>query len=147
MLRQERVSLEILGALKKIVAATRKSRNNGSNFFKISNSNQTQNTVFDDAAVDRVWGDSGNDWFFANTVELIEGPTFSQAYTPLSAGFFQQGSQYFERLSAMYDYIKANVVNVVVRDISALQFRDGTTQTTAATGGGGSGTVVIGNRG
>ena len=80
--------------------------------------------------------------FFANTVELIEGPTFSQAYTPLSAGFFQQGSQYFERLSAMYDYIKANVVNVVVRDISALQFRDGTTQTTAATGGGGSGTVT-----
>ena len=29
VLRQERVSLEILGALKKIVAATRKSRNNG----------------------------------------------------------------------------------------------------------------------
>ncbi len=80
--------------------------------------------------------------FFANTVELIEGPTFSQTYTPLPAGFFQQGSQYFERLSAMYDYIKANVVNVVVRDISALQFRDGTTQTTAATGGGGGGTVT-----
>jgi len=80
--------------------------------------------------------------FFANTVELIEGPTFSQAYTPLPGGFFQQGSQYFERLSAMYDYIKSNVVNVVVRDISALKFRDGTTQTTAATGGGGSGTVT-----
>ncbi len=80
--------------------------------------------------------------FYANTVELIEGPTFSQSYTPLSAGFYQQGSQYFERLSAMYDYIKTNVVNVVVRDISALQFRDGTTQTTAATGGGGSGTVT-----
>ena len=80
--------------------------------------------------------------FYANTVELIEGPTFSQSYTPLSAGFYQQGSQYFERLSAMYDYIKTNVVNVVVRDISALKFRDGTTQTTAATGGGGSGTVT-----
>jgi hypothetical protein len=80
--------------------------------------------------------------FFANTVELIEGPTFSQAYTPLPGGFFQQGSQYFERLSAMYDYIKENVVNVVIRDISALKFRDGTTQTTAATGGGGSGTVT-----
>jgi hypothetical protein len=80
--------------------------------------------------------------FYANTVTLIEGPTFSQTYTPLPAGFFQQGSQYFERLSAMYDYIKANVVNVVVRDISALKFRDGTTQTTAATGGGGSGTVT-----
>jgi hypothetical protein len=80
--------------------------------------------------------------FFANTVELIEGPTFSQAYTALPGGFFQQGSQYFERLSAMYDYIKENVVNVVVRDISALKFRDGTTQTTAATGGGGSGTVT-----
>lgn len=80
--------------------------------------------------------------FFANTVELIEGPTFSQAYTPLPGGFFQQGSQYFERLSTMYDYIKTNVVNVVVRDISALKFRDGTTQTTAATGGEGSGTVT-----
>lgn len=80
--------------------------------------------------------------FYANTVELIEGPTFSQSYTPLPAGFFQQGSQYFERLSAMYDYIKTNVVNVVVRDISALKFRDGTTQTTAAGGGGGSGTVT-----
>ena len=80
--------------------------------------------------------------FFANTVTLIEGPTFSQAYTALPGGFFQQGSQYFERLSAMYDYIKENVVNVVVRDISALKFRDGTTQTTAATGGGGSGTVT-----
>ncbi len=80
--------------------------------------------------------------FYANTVTLIEGPTFSQSYTPLPAGFFQQGSQYFERLSAMYDYIKENVVNVVIRDISALKFRDGTTQTTAATGGGGSGTVT-----
>ena len=80
--------------------------------------------------------------FYANTVELIEGPTFSQSYTPLASGFYQQGSQYFERLSAMYDYIKTNVVNVVVRDISALKFRDGSTQTTAATGGGGSGTVT-----
>jgi len=80
--------------------------------------------------------------FFANTVTLIEGPTFSQTYTPITAGFFQQGSQYFERLSAIYDYIKTNVVNVVVREISALQFRDGTTQTTAATGGGGGGTVT-----
>jgi hypothetical protein len=80
--------------------------------------------------------------FFVNTVTLIEGPTFSQTYTPITGGFFQQGSQYFERLSAIYDYIKAGVVNVVVREISALQFRDGTTQTTAATGGGGSGTVT-----
>ena len=43
-------------------------RNNGSNYFKTSNTNMTQNTVFDDAAVDRLWGDSGTDWFFANTL-------------------------------------------------------------------------------
>jgi hypothetical protein len=28
----------------------------------------THNTVFDDAAVDQLWGDSGTDWFFANTL-------------------------------------------------------------------------------
>ena len=43
-------------------------RNNGSYFFKISNTSMTRNTVFDDAAVDRLWGDSGTDWFFANTL-------------------------------------------------------------------------------
>jgi hypothetical protein len=80
--------------------------------------------------------------FYANTVSLIEGPTFSQAYTPITVAFYQQGSQYFERLSEIYDYIKTNVVSVVVRDITALKFADGTTQTTAATGGGGSGTVT-----
>ena len=43
-------------------------RNNGTYFLKTSNSSMTQNTVFDDAAVDRLWGDSGTDWFFANTL-------------------------------------------------------------------------------
>ncbi len=80
--------------------------------------------------------------FYANTVSLIEGPTFSQAYTPITVAFYQQGSQYFERLSEIYDYIKNNIVSVVVRDITALKFADGTTQTTAASGGGGSGTVT-----
>lgn len=69
--------------------------------------------------------------FYANTVELIEGPTFSQSYTPLSAGFFQQGSQYFERLSAIYDYIKTNIVSVVIRGTTAVMFKDGTRFTSA----------------
>jgi hypothetical protein len=38
--------------------------------------------------------------------------------------------------------METNVVNVVIRWIDALKFADGTTQTTAATGGGGSGTVT-----
>jgi hypothetical protein len=69
--------------------------------------------------------------FYANTVELIEGPTFSQSYTPLSSGFYQQGSQYFERLSAIYDYIKTNIVSVVIRDTTAVMFKDGTRFTSA----------------
>ncbi len=43
-------------------------RNNGSNFLKISNTSMTQNTVFDDGVVDRLWGDDGTDWFFANVL-------------------------------------------------------------------------------
>lgn len=69
--------------------------------------------------------------FYANTVELIEGPTFSQSYTPLSSGFYQQGSQYFERLSAIYDYIKTNIVSVVIRGTTAVMFKDGTRFTSA----------------
>jgi hypothetical protein len=80
--------------------------------------------------------------FFVNTVTSIEGPTFSETYTPITAGFFQQGSQYFERLTELYDFINTNIVSVVIRDITALKFADGTTQTTAAGGGGGSGTVT-----
>ena len=80
--------------------------------------------------------------FFANTVTSIEGPTFSQSYTPITAGFYQQGSQYFERLTELYDFINTNIVSVVIRNITALKFADGTTQTTAATGGGGGGTVT-----
>jgi len=80
--------------------------------------------------------------FFANTVTSIETPTLSQSYTPITAGFYQQGSQYFERLTELYDFINTNIVSVVIRNITALKFADGTTQTTAATGGGGSGTVT-----
>ena len=69
--------------------------------------------------------------FYANTVELIEGPTFSQSYTPLPSGFYQQGSQYFERLSAIYDYIKTNIVSVVIRGTTAVMFKDGTRFTSA----------------
>jgi hypothetical protein len=69
--------------------------------------------------------------FFVNTVTLIEGPTFSQTYTPITAEFFQQGSQYFERLSDIYDYIKNNIVSVVVRDTTAVMFKDGTRFTSA----------------
>ncbi len=43
-------------------------RNNGNYFLKTSNQSMTQNTVFDDAAVDKIWGDSGTDWFFANNI-------------------------------------------------------------------------------
>jgi hypothetical protein len=87
-------------------------------------------------------GEGNSCKFFANTVILIEGPTFSQSYTPIPAGFYQQDQAYFNRLSEMYTYINTNVVNVVIRWIDALKFADGTTQTTAATGGGGSGTVT-----
>ena len=90
-----------------------------------------------------VCGDSeGNSCrFFANTVTLIEGPTFSQSYVPIPAGFYPQNQTYFNRLSEMYTFINTNVVNVVIRWIDALKFSDGTTQTTAA-GSGGSGTVT-----
>lgn len=87
-------------------------------------------------------GEGNSCKFFANTVTLIEGPTFSQSYTPIPAGFYQQDQAYFNRLSEMYTYINTNVVNVVIRWIDALKFADGTTQTTAAGGGGGSGTVT-----
>jgi hypothetical protein len=80
--------------------------------------------------------------FFANTISLISGPTFSQSYTPLNVGFYQQDSAYFTRLNEINDYILNNVVKVLYRDINALIFADGTVQTTAATGGGGSGTVT-----
>ena len=87
-------------------------------------------------------GDGNSVRFFANTVTSIETPTLSQTYTPITAGFFQQGSQYFERLTELYDFINTNIVSVVIRDITALKFADRTTQTTAATGRGGSGTVT-----
>lgn len=80
--------------------------------------------------------------FFVNEITSIEGPTFSQTYTPIPAGFYQQDQAYFNRLSEIYNYVNTNVVNVVIRWIDALKFADGTTQTTAATGGGGSGTVT-----
>jgi hypothetical protein len=41
---------------------------NGNNFFRISDATMTNNTVFDDNEVDRLWGDDGSDWFFANTL-------------------------------------------------------------------------------
>jgi len=80
--------------------------------------------------------------FFVNTITLIEGPTFSQAYTPLNVGFYQQDSAYFTRLREINNFIQDNVVKVLFRDINALIFSDGTVQTTAATGGGGGGTVT-----
>ena len=80
--------------------------------------------------------------FFVNEINSIEGPTFSQTYVPIVAGFYQQDQAYFNRLSEIYNYMETNVVNVVIRWIDALKFADGTTQTTAATGGGGSGTVT-----
>ena len=80
--------------------------------------------------------------FFVNTITLISGPTFSQSYTPLNVGFYQQDSAYFTRLNDIHDYIQANVVKVLFRDINALIFSDGSVQTTAATGGGGGGTVT-----
>lgn len=88
------------------------------------------------------YDDNNSVKFFVNTITLIEGPTFSQAYTPLNVGFYQQDSAYFTRLREINDYIQDNVVKVLLRDINALIFSDGTVQTTAATGGGGGGTVT-----
>jgi len=88
------------------------------------------------------YDDNNSVKFFVNTITLIEGPTFSQAYTPLNVGFYQQDSAYFTRLREINDYIQDNVVKVLFRDINALIFSDGTVQTTAATGGGGGGTVT-----
>ena len=79
--------------------------------------------------------------FFANTVVLISGPSFSQSYSPLNVGFYQQDSAYFTRLNDIKNYIQTNVVKVLYRDINALIFSDGSVQTTAATGEGG-GTVT-----
>jgi hypothetical protein len=87
-------------------------------------------------------GEGNSCRFFANTVTLIEGPDFSKTYIPIESGFFQQDQIYFNRLSEMYTYINTNVVNVVIRSIDALEFSDGTVQTTAGGGGGGSGTVT-----
>ena len=42
-------------------------RANGNNFLRVSDTVMTNNTVFDDDAVDKLWGDDGTDWFFANT--------------------------------------------------------------------------------
>ena len=90
-----------------------------------------------------VCGGEGNSIrFFVNTIASIETPTLSQSYTPITVTIYEQGSQYFERLSEIYDFIDTNIVSVVIRDITALKFADGTTQTTAAGGGGGSGTVT-----
>lgn len=80
--------------------------------------------------------------FFVNEITLIQGPSFSQVYTPIPAGFYQQDQAYFNRLSEIYNYVNTNIVSVVIRYIDALKFADGTTQTTAATGGGGGGTVT-----
>ena len=88
------------------------------------------------------YDDNNSVKFFVNTITLIEGPTFSQDYIPLNVGFYQQDSAYFTRLREINDYIQDNVVKVLLRDINALIFSDGTVQTTAATGGGGSGTVT-----
>ncbi len=46
-------------------------RLNGTRFLKFGESTTTNNTVFDDAAVDRLWGEAGTDWYLANT----DGPT------------------------------------------------------------------------
>jgi len=41
-------------------------RLNGNNFFKMSETVMTNNTVFDDSSVDQLWGGNGSDWFLAN---------------------------------------------------------------------------------
>jgi hypothetical protein len=41
-------------------------RTNGSYFLRVSDTSMINNTVFDDSSVDKLWGDSGSDWFFAN---------------------------------------------------------------------------------
>ena len=41
-------------------------RLNGNNFLKVNDSTLLSNTVFDDGALDRMWGSCGTDWFFAN---------------------------------------------------------------------------------
>lgn len=41
-------------------------RRNGGYFLKATGPTVTSNTVFDDGARDRLWGDAGTDWFFAN---------------------------------------------------------------------------------
>jgi len=43
-------------------------RNNGISFLNMSDSVMSSNTVFDDSSIDKLWGDSGSDWFFANLV-------------------------------------------------------------------------------
>ena len=41
-------------------------RNNGGYFLKASETSMINNTVFDDSSVDKLWGDSGSDWFFSS---------------------------------------------------------------------------------
>jgi Ca2+-binding RTX toxin-like protein len=43
-------------------------RLNGNFFLRVSNSSASANTVFDDGAEDRLRGDAGTDWFFANAI-------------------------------------------------------------------------------
>ncbi|MFO1062830.1 MAG: PKD domain-containing protein [Pirellulales bacterium] len=47
-------------------------RANGNTFFRTSDSVMTNNTVFDDNEVDKLWGDDGTDWFFAN-IDPVRG--------------------------------------------------------------------------
>jgi Ca2+-binding RTX toxin-like protein len=46
-------------------------RNNGTRYLKFDVPVVTNNTVFDDGVEDKIWGDSGLDWFLANT----DGPS------------------------------------------------------------------------
>lgn len=49
-------------------------RNNGTTYLRFDESIIANNTVFDDGVVDTIWGDSGTDWFLANS----DGPLNSR---------------------------------------------------------------------